>query len=145
MTFRTTLLLHGKSATGIEVPPEVIEALGAGKKPPVRVTINGHAFQTTVAPRGDVFLVGVSAANREAAGIAAGDEIEVDIEHDASPRTVEVPADLRAALDEAGVGEQFDALAYSHRKQHVLAVEDAKTDATRQRRIATCVAMLREG
>ena len=145
MTFRTTLLLHGKSATGIEVPPEVVEAMGAGKKPPVRVTINGHSFQTTVAPRGDVFLVGVSAANREAAGIAAGDEIEVDIEHDASPRTVEVPADLRAALDEAGVGERFDALAYSHRKQHVLAVEDAKTDATRQRRIAKCVAMLREG
>ena len=66
MTFRTTLLLHGKSATGIEIPPEIVEAMGAGKKPPVRVTINGHAFQTTVAPRGGVFLVGVSAASCDA-------------------------------------------------------------------------------
>ncbi|MFL5843208.1 MAG: YdeI/OmpD-associated family protein [Solirubrobacteraceae bacterium] len=145
MRFRTTLLLHGKSATGIEVPPEVVESFGAGKKPPVRVTINGHSYQSTVAPRGDVFLVGVSAANREAAGVAAGDEIDVDIEHDASPRTVEVPQDLREALDAAGVGERFDALAYSHRKQHVLAVQDAKTEATRQRRIAKAVEMLQAG
>lgn len=144
MRFRTTLLLHGKSATGIEVPPEIVEALDAGRKPPVSVTINGHTFRTTVAPRaGGVFLVGVSAANREAASIAAGDEIDVDVEHDSAPRTVEVPADLRAALDEAGLGEHFDALAYSHRKQHVLAVEDAKTDATRQRRIRKAVEMLR--
>lgn len=144
MRFRTTLLAHGKTATGIQVPPEIVEAMGAGKKPPVRVTINGHSYQSTVAPRdGGRFLVGVSAVNREAAGVAAGDEIDVEIEHDAAPRTIEVPTDLRAALDEAGLGERFDALAYSHRKQHVLAVEDAKTEATRQRRIAKAVEMLR--
>jgi hypothetical protein len=144
MRFRTTLLQHGKSATGIRIPPEIVEAIDAGKRPPVSVTINGHTFRTTVAPRpGDVFLVGVSAVNREQARVAAGDEIDVDIEHDGAPRTVDVPADLRAALDEAGLRDRFDALAYSHRKQHVLAVEDAKTEATRRRRIAKAVEMLR--
>lgn len=143
--FRTTLLSHGKSATGIEVPPELVEALGAGKRPPVSVTINGHVFRTTVAPRGgDRFLVGVSAVNREQAGIAAGDEIDVEIEHDAAPRVVEVPPDFAAALDaDLAARARWDGFSYSHRRQHVMAIENAKTDATRRRRIAKALEMLR--
>ncbi len=99
-TFTTTLVLHGTSATGIEVPPEVVDALGAGKKPPVTVTIDGrYTYRNTLAVMGGKHLVGVSAEHRKAAGIAAGDQIEVTIEVDTAPRTVEVPADLAAALE----------------------------------------------
>src|SRR5438552_3029066 len=98
MKFRTELLLHGKTATGIEVPADVIEALGGGKKPPVTVTIAGHTYRTTIAPRGNRLLLPVSGENRAAAGISAGDELDVEIELDTEPRTVEVPADLADAL-----------------------------------------------
>ncbi|MCW2989879.1 MAG: hypothetical protein JWM73_473 [Solirubrobacterales bacterium] len=141
MHFRTTLVTAGKTATGIEVPPGVVEALGAGKKPPVVVTINaGHTYRSTIAARGDRFLVGVSAENREAAGVAGGDEVDVEITLDSAPREVAVPADLAAALAVVpGARERFDALAYSHRKEHVRAIEEAKAEATRERRVAKAV------
>ena len=97
--FQAELLLAGKTATGIEIPPEVVESLGAGKKPPVAVTINGHTYRSTVASRSGRFLVGVSAENRAAADVAAGDKIEVELELDDKPREVTVPDDLAAALD----------------------------------------------
>jgi hypothetical protein len=141
MRFRTTLGLHGKTATGFVVPDEVVAALGAGQRLPVKVTIRGYTYRNTIARMGGQFMLGVAAEHRTAAGVAAGDELDVELELDTEPRTVEVPADLAAALDaDPAVRARFDALAYSHRKEHVRAIEDAKTPATRERRIAACVA-----
>ena len=146
MTFRTTLLLSGKDACGFEVPREVVEALGKGKRPPVVVTINDYTYRNTVAVFGDVFMIGVSAEHRAASGIRAGDELEVDLVVDTAPRVVDVPPDLAAALDaEPETRRTFDALSYSNQSWHVLSVNGAKTDETRQRRIEKSVATLREG
>jgi hypothetical protein len=146
MRFRTTLLLAGKTATGMRVPDEVVEALGAGKRPPVRITINGHTYRNTIAVYGDEYLVGVSAEHRAAAGVKAGDELDVDIALDTAPREVAVPADLAAALDaEPAARRTFDALSYSNRNYIVTQVEGAKSDETRQRRIAKAVDALRDG
>jgi hypothetical protein len=143
--FRATIELHGRSATGIEVPSAVVDGLGAGRRPPVRVTIGSHSYRTTVASRGGRFLVPLSAEQRAGAGVAAGHEVDVEVELDTEPREVVVPADLAAALDaEPAARGRFDALPYSHRKEHVRAVEEAKAPETRQRRIARAVAMLRD-
>ena len=98
MRFRTTLEQAGKTATGFEVPSTVVEGLGAGKRPPVRVTINGFTYRNTIASIGGRFMVGVSAENRAGAKVAGGDVIDVDIELDTAPRTVELPKDFAAAL-----------------------------------------------
>jgi uncharacterized protein DUF1905/bacteriocin resistance YdeI/OmpD-like protein len=140
--FRTTIELGGKTATGFEVPTEVVEALGKSRRPAVSVTINGYTYRTTVAVMGGRFMVPLSAENRSGAKAAAGDEVDVDMEVDQAPREVEVPADLAAALESAGARARFDALAFSYRKEHARAVEDAKTDETRRRRIAKIVASL---
>ena len=143
MEFQAALELHGKTATGISVPPEVVSALGAGKRPPVRVTINGYTYRTTVAAYGEVFLIPVSAEHREGAGIAAGQVITVNVERDQEPRTVEIPDDLAAALAaQPGAAEAFNALSYTLRKEHVRQVETAKAQATRDRRIAAILAGL---
>lgn len=146
MRFHTTLLQTGTTATGIQVPDEVVEALGAGKRPPVKVTINGYTYRNTIAVMGGVYMVGVSAEHRAGAGVAGGDEIDVEIELDTAPREVSVPPDLAAALDaEPAARRTFDALSYSNRSWHVLQVTGAKTDDTRQRRIARSIEALREG
>jgi hypothetical protein len=146
MRFRTTILLGGKTATGVQVPDEVVASLGAGKRPPVRVTIAGHTYRTSVASMGRVFMVGVSAEVRSATGVAAGDEVDVDIELDTEPREVTVPPDLADALDHVTKARRhFDGLTYSNRRRIVLSVEGAKTAETRQRRIDKAVGMLREG
>jgi hypothetical protein len=141
MRFRATLELHGKTATGFEVPPKVVEGLGAGKRPPVRVTINGYTYRNTVAVMGGRYMVGVSAEHRAAAGLAAGDKVEVELSLDSGPREVVVPPDLSAALGGDGL-RRLEALAYSHRKEWVRSVEDAKTPETRQRRIDKAVTAL---
>ena len=146
MRFHTTLLQSDKTATGIVVPDEVVEALDAGKRPPVTVTINGFTYRNTIAVMGGVYMVGVSAENRASAGVAGGDEIDVEIELDTEPRVVEVPDELAAALDaEPRARETFDRLSNSNKGWHVSQVTGAKTDETRQRRIAKSVEMLREG
>jgi hypothetical protein len=146
MRFRTTLELAGKTATGFRVPAEIVAALGTSKRPPVRVTINGHTYRNTVAVYGGVFMLGVSAENREAAGVQAGDELDVDIELDTAPREVNIPPDFADALDaDADARRAFDRLSYSHKQQHILAIEQAKTAETRQRRIAKAISGLREG
>ena len=146
MKFSTTVLLGGRTATGLVVPPEVVEALGAGKKPAVTVTVGGHTYRSTVALRGGQFMIPLSAENRTAAGVAAGDALEVDVELDTEPRVVEVPADLAAALDaDPGARSRFDAMSYSHQLQHVLAVDAAKTAPTRERRVAAVVTAMHEG
>jgi len=146
MRFRTTLLLAGKTATGIRIPNEVVEALGAGKRPPVLVTINGYKYRNTVAVYGDEYLVGVSAEHRAGANVKAGDELDVDIELDTLPRTVEVPADLNEALDaEPDLRRRFDGLSYTNRNAIVTQVVGAKSDETRQRRITKAIEALRQG
>ncbi|WP_448641795.1 YdeI/OmpD-associated family protein [Geodermatophilus sp. URMC 63] len=146
MRFRTTVELHGRSATGLPVPDAVVEALGAGRRPAVCVTLKGHTYRSTVASRGGSFVLPLSAENRAAAGVSAGDEVDVELALDTEPREVAVPADLAAALaDDPQAARAFAALPYSHRQRHVLAVEGAKAAETRQRRIAAAVRMLREG
>jgi hypothetical protein len=142
--FRATLELGGKTATGIEVPASVVEALGAGRRVPVSVTLQEHTYRTTIAPMGGRFLVPVSAEVRRAAGVAAGDELDVGIEVDTAPRTVEVPADLAAALAaEPSAQAAWAKLAFTHQKEWVRSVEDAKKPETRQRRIAAALDRLR--
>ena len=146
MRFRTTILQAGKTATGIRVPDEVVEALGKGKRPPVRVTINGFTYRSTVAVMGSDYMVGVNAENRASARVAGGDEVDVDIELDTAPREVILPADFAAALNaDANARRTFDALSPSNKGWHVSSVEGAKTDETRQRRIAKQVEALGEG
>ena len=144
MRFRATLETNGRTATGIEVPTSVVDALAAGKRPPVRVTLHEHTYRTTVARMGGRFLVPVSAEVRKAAGVIAGDELDVGIELDDAPRTVEVPVDLAAALAEAPAAAQaWEKLAYTHQKEWARSVEDAKKPETRARRIAAAVEALR--
>jgi hypothetical protein len=146
MKFRTTILQSGKTAAGIEIPDEVVEALGSGKRPPIRVTINGYTYRNTVAVIGGVYMVGVSAEHRAGAGVAGGDEVDVEIELDTAPREVAVPDDLAAALDaEPKARETFEGLSNSNKGWHVSQVIGAKTDETRQRRIARSVEMLKQG
>jgi hypothetical protein len=146
MRFRTTIQQSGKTATGIQVPDEVVEALGSGRRPAVKVTINGYTYRNTVAVIGGVYMVGVSAEHRAGAGVAGGDEVDVDVELDTAPREVAVPADFAAALDaEPNARRTFDGLSYSNKSWHVLQVTGAKTDETRQRRIAKSVDLLKQG
>jgi len=146
MRFHGTVKLAGKTATGIQVPPEVVTGLDAGKRPPVKVTINGHTYRTSVAPMGGVFMLPVSAEQRTAAGVAAGDEVDIDIELDTEPREVTVPQDLGDALDgDPQARSFFDGLSYSNRLRHVLSIEGAKTAETRQRRIVKVVGQMHEG
>ena len=146
MRFQATLTLAGKTATGIQVPDEVVAALGNGKRPAVRVTINGHTYRSTVASMGGVFMLPDSAEQRAGAGVQAGDDLEVDVELDTALREVTVPDDLATALAGDAEAKRFwDSLAYSHQLRHVLAVEGAKAPETRTRRIANTLEMMRAG
>jgi hypothetical protein len=144
MRFESVVELGGKTATGIPVPDEVIEALGSSKRPPVVITVGTHTYRTTAVRMGGRFLVPLSAENREAAGVAAGDEITVDIEPDTAPREVTLPDDLAAAMDDAA-RTAYDALAFTHRKEWVRWVEEAKKPETRATRVEKTVAALRAG
>ena len=146
MRFHTTILQAGKTATGVEIPEEIVTALGAGRRPPITVTINGFTYRSTVAVMGGAYMVGVNADNREGAGVKGGDEVDVDIELDTAPREVVVPAELAAALDaEPAARRTFDGLSTSNKSWHTYQVENAKTEETRQRRIAKSIEALREG
>lgn len=146
MRFHTTILQGDKTATGIRIPDEIVEALGSGKRPAVRVTINGFTYRSTVAVMGGKYMVGVSAENRAGARVAGGDEVDVDLELDTAPREVTVPPDFATALAAAPEARKtFDGLSYSNKSWHVLQIEGAKSDETRQRRIAKSVEVLREG
>jgi hypothetical protein len=146
MKFRATLELAGKTATGMHVPAEVVESFGAGKRPPVTVTINGYTYRSTVAVYGGEYLIGVAAEHREKAGVAAGDELDVEMELDTAPREVSVPPDFAEALDaDEGARRFFEGLNYSNKRRLVEAIEGVKSAETRQRKIATTVDRLREG
>ncbi|PPG82948.1 MULTISPECIES: YdeI/OmpD-associated family protein [unclassified Rathayibacter] len=141
MQFTTTLFRIGNN-TGIEVPPEVLEALGGGKRPAVAVTVNGYRFTSTVGAMGGRALIPFSAEKRRETQLAGGDAIDVVIELDIAPREVVVPEDLASALASAGAAERFAALSPSARKAHVTSVEGAKAAETRARRVASIVAAL---
>ena len=147
MKFKTTLKqAEGSTATGIVVPDEVLAALGAGKKPPVTLTVNGYRYRSTVATIDGRYMVGFSADHRAASGLKGGAPIEVEIEVDAEPRTVELPADFAAALNaDAQAKATFERLSNSLKGYHVTQVTGAKTAETRQRRIEKSVATLRAG
>ena len=145
-SFRSTVLLEGKTATGIEVPQEVVESLGSGKKPPVRVTIGGHKYRSTIAVMGGKFMLPISAGNRAGAGVEAGDVVDIVLELDTEPREVKVPVDFAKALDrDAKARATFDGLSPSLKQWHVLSIEGAKTAETRERRIAKSISSLHEG
>jgi hypothetical protein len=146
MRFRATLQLNGKTATGIQVPPEVVTQLGSGKRPSVRVTLQGYTYRSTVAPMGGVFMLPVSAEVREGAHLAAGDEVEVDVELDSEPREVSLPPDFADALEaNLDAKHRFEGLSYSNKRRIVLSVEEAKTAETRQKRIAQAISGLSDG
>ncbi len=143
--FRTTLLQDG-NATGIRIPPEIVEGLSAGKVPRIVVRVNDYTYRGTVAVMGGEYMVGFNSDHRAASGIRGGDEIEVEIRLDTEPRTVEVPVDFAAALDaEPAARATFDRISNSNKSWHVSQVTGARTDETRQRRVAKSVDMLRDG
>jgi uncharacterized protein YdeI (YjbR/CyaY-like superfamily) len=138
MNFEATVLLSGKTATGVPVPDEVVAALGAGKRPAVRVRINDYTYRSTISPMAGTYMLPISAEVRAGAEVAAGDTIGVTVELDTEPREVAVPDDLAAAMD-ADTRRRFDALSYSAKRRLVIPIEDAKTAETRQRRVAKTV------
>lgn len=144
--FKTILKqAEGMNATGIEIPPAIVEGFGQGKRPKVVLTVNKHTYRGTVAVMGGKYMIGVPKEHREAAGLKGGDKIDVTLELDTAPREVEVPDDLAKALKKAKVTAAFDKLSYTHRKEHVRAINEAKAAETRQRRIDKCVEMLKAG
>lgn len=146
MRFRAKILQSGKTAAGIEVPAKVVAALGTSKRPPVRATINGFTYRTSVASMGGRFMLGVPPEFREGAGVAAGDMVDIDLEPDTQPREVAIPADLASALARnAGAKRFFEGLNYSNRRRLVMAIEALKSPEARERRIGKTVEQLGEG
>ncbi len=143
--FRTTIMTAGKTATGIEIPPEIVEAMNSGKRPPVKVTMNNKTYRSTVAVMGGKYMVGVSAENRALTGVAGGDEVDVCIELDQEPREVALPDDLAKALKKDPAAKEFWAtLTPSQQRAQATNIESAKAAETRARRIDTTMTMLRE-
>jgi hypothetical protein len=145
MKFRATIELAGKTATGVEVPADIVSGLGGTKRPAVMATINGYSYRTSVASMGGRFMLPISAAVRANSGVAAGESIEVELELDTQSREVDVPADLLAALGDGATRTFFDGLSYSNRLRIVLSINDAKTPETRQRRLDKAVESLAAG
>jgi len=145
VSFRATILQGGKTATGIQVPDDAVAALGKSRRPAVRATIAGYTYPSSVASMGGRFMLPVSAAVREHAGVAGGDEVDVTLELDTAPREVALPADFAEALRaDAHATEVYERLSYSRRQRLVLPIGDAKTPETRQRRIDKALVTLRE-
>jgi hypothetical protein len=143
LKFKTILLQAGKTATGIEIPAEIIEKLGGGKKPLVKVTINGFTYRSAVAVMSGAFMVGVNAENRESAKVKGGDKIEVGIELDTEERVVEAPVEFQKILSKNSIAKKkFDTLSNSKKKALVIPIENAKTDETRNRNIEKALAIL---
>ena len=146
MRFRTTIKQSGATATGIEIPESVMDSLASGRRPPVRVTIGSYTYRSTVATVDGKPMVGLSAEHRAGAGVEGGQEVEVDIVLDTEKREVTVPPELAAALDaDPKARETFEKLSNSNKSWHVLQVTGAKTDETRERRIAKSITALHEG
>lgn len=145
--FRTTLnQAEGKNATGIIIPDNIIARLGHGKRPPVRITVNGYEYRSTVGVMGGRAMIGVSAAIRNATGLAAGDQVHVELVVDASSREITLPTDFARALAASrGTRDFFNTLPNSLQRFHIDNINSAKSDDTRQRRIEKAVALFRAG
>lgn len=142
--FRAVLRREERGGHLVEIPLDVPELFGQARAP-VRVTVNGHPFRMRVATYGGRYYLGFNRELREAAGIAEGDSLTLEVERDDAPREVEVPPDFAKALEEGGERESFDALSFTHRKEYVRWIEGAKRDETRRRRLAKAVELLRQG
>jgi Domain of unknown function (DUF1905)/Bacteriocin-protection, YdeI or OmpD-Associated len=142
-TFVGRIVVNDGGGAWVEVPGEVVDALGGGGRIPVRATFDGVAYRGSIASMGGCMALGILKSIRTQLGKGAGDPVTVTLERDSTERTVEVPADLAAALEEAGLREAFDGLSYSHRREHVNAINDAKKPETRSRRISKALEMLR--
>ena len=146
MRFRATIAQSGKNTTGIPVPDEVVEGLGGGRRPAVTVKVNGYTYRSSIAAMGGGSMISLSSEHREKSGLSGGDEVEVELELDTAPREVEVPPVLAAALDaDEAARATWDRLSYSNRSWHVLQITGAKTDETRDRRVAKSIEALHEG
>ncbi|KQS34368.1 hypothetical protein ASG33_08370 [Dyadobacter sp. Leaf189] len=145
LSFTTTLLLAKKTATGVQVPAEIVEKLGAGKKPPVKVTINSYTYQSTVAVMDGVFMLPVSAEVREKSGVNAGETVEVTLELDTEVREVALPEDFQSALNANAAAKQFfETLSNSNKKRFTIPIEQAKAEDTRKKRIEKAIADLEQ-
>jgi len=145
-TFKTTIITAGKTKTGIIIPDAIIEGLGAGRKPPVKVTLNGYTYRSTVAVMGGKYAVGINSVVRAESGVKGGETLDVTIELDTEERKVVVPDALRKALDENPVAKQFfESLSYSRQRVHAESIGSAKTPETLQRRIAKSISALNAG
>ena len=130
---------------GLEIPKDVVEGLGGSMRPPVTITLNGHTWKSRVAIMRGRYLLGLSNGNRMAAGVSTGDQVQVDVELDTEPRVVVEPEDFARALNaDTAARAAYDRLAYTHKREHVLAIESAKKAATRERRIEQALEMLRD-
>ncbi|MEP7141715.1 MAG: YdeI/OmpD-associated family protein [Ferruginibacter sp.] len=145
ISFTTTILQVGNN-TGICVPDEIVEKLGSGKKPPVKVTVNNYTYQNTIATMGGKFMISVSADIRNKASVKGGDKVTVYLELDTEPRVVSLPPDFKKALEKNVTARKFfETLSNSNKKKYTLPIADAKTDETRNRRIEKAVSDLSEG
>jgi uncharacterized protein VirK/YbjX len=139
-TFETILLIAGKTATGIEVPAEIVSSLSPSKKPAVKITINGYEYRSTIAVMGGKFMIPVSAEHRTGAKVKGGDSITVSLELDTEPRVLEIPADLEVALQQNEVAKvNFEKLSYSQKRLHTLSVEGTKNPETRAKRVTKAI------
>jgi hypothetical protein len=142
-TFEGKITLNDGGGAWVEVQEEVVAALGGGGRIPVQATFDGIAYRGSIASMGGCKALGILKDIRSQLGKGAGDPVTVTVERDSAERTIEVPADFAAALEEAGLRKTFDALAYTHRREHVNAINDAKLPETRARRITKALEMLR--
>jgi hypothetical protein len=140
--FEATIAAADRGGAYVAVPPDVVAALGRGRIP-VIATFDGIEYRGSVVSMGSGLVIGVLQRIRTELGKAAGDMVTVTLTLDDEPRRVDVPDDLRAALADAHLQERFDALSYSHRREYVNWIEEAKRPGTRQRRIAQTVERVR--
>ena len=146
MRFKAKIQVTGKTASGIEVPEKVVAALASSRRPPVRATINGFTYRTSIASMGGKYMLGVPPEFREGAGVKGGDTVDVDVELDTQPREVELPSDFVAALKrDPRAASFFETLSYSNKRRLVIPITDARAPETRARRIEKTVEQLREG
>jgi hypothetical protein len=144
VSFTATLTAEG--GTFFEVPPEIMAALGGGKRPAVRVDINGVELRTTIAVYGGRSYIGVRREIREAAHVMPGEEVELSVEIDARPRMVELPEDLAVTLAaDPEANRIFESLSFTHRREYVGWVMAAKRRDTRERRVAEAPSLLKRG
>jgi hypothetical protein len=142
-SFQGVLRTAERGGAYVEVPDGVVEALGGGRRIPVRATFGGIDYRgSIVSMGGEAMVIGVLKSIRDELGAQPGDAVSVTVDRDDAPRSVEVPADLAAALDAAGLTAAFAALSYSHQREYVRSIEDAKRPATRARRVEQTIERL---